>query len=215
MLAVLHTHSRKLNYHPHVHILVPGAWLDKGGHLTAAKKSTYLFKTDNLAKVFRGKFLTDIHQQYDDVPAKIPKQWVADCRPVGDGVPAFTYLAKYLYRGVLSNKQLLHVDGERMTWRYTDNQAQTHVISEHVHSFLWRVMQHVLPKGLRRVRSCGVLHGNAKKRLARLMSKMGIKPPPAPKQPDTKTTVLCPCCHSPMRLTGMTLPNKALPGSPT
>ena len=215
MLAVLHTHSRKLNYHPHVHILVPGAWLDKGGHLTAAKKSTYLFKTDNLAKVFRGKFLTDIHQQYDDVPAKIPKQWVADCRPVGDGVPAFTYLAKYLYRGVLSNKQLLHVDGEQVTWRYTDNQAQTHVISEHVHSFLWRVMQHVLPKGLRRVRSCGVLHGNAKKRLARLMSKMGIKPPPAPKQPDTKTTVLCPCCHSPMRLTGMTLPNKALPGSPT
>ena len=112
MLAVLHTHSRKLNYHPHVHILVPGAWLDKAGHLTQAKKAKYLFKTENLARVFRGKFLTDIHQQFDDIPGNIPRQWVADCRAVGDGIPAFTYLAKYLYRGVLSNKQLLHVEGQ-------------------------------------------------------------------------------------------------------
>ena len=139
---------------------------------------------------------------------------MADCRPVGDGIPAFIYLAKYLYRGVLSNKQILHVDGEQVTWRYTDNQAQAQVVTEHIHRFVWRVIRHVLPKGLRRVRSCGVLHGNAKKRLVQLISIMGIKPPPAPKQSNTKTTVLCPCCHSPMVLTGMTLPNKALPGSP-
>lgn len=215
MLAVLHTHSRQLNYHPHVHILVPGAWLDNAGHLTLAKKTRYLFKTQNLAAVFRGKFLTDIHQQYDDIPNRLPTQWVADCRPVGDGVPAFTYLAQYLYRGVIGNRQILAYQNEQITWQYQDNKAQTQVVQEHCHAFLWRVIQHVLPKGFRRVRSSGILHGNAQKRLARLMQQLKIKPAESLSAQSSKAQVICPCCHRPMALWNVTLPARKLTDSPT
>ena len=58
VIAVLHTHSRALDYHPHIHAVMPAAIVDKLNKLWRTKQSKYLFNHKALAKVFRAKLLT-------------------------------------------------------------------------------------------------------------------------------------------------------------
>ncbi|MEJ2622769.1 MAG: transposase, partial [Candidatus Thiodiazotropha sp.] len=100
------------------------------------------------------------------MPSKTPAKWVVDCKHVGRGLQALQYLSRYLYRGVISEHNILSDDGTHVTFQYRDSQTKTLktriVLGE---TFLWLVFQHVFPKGFRRVRDFGFLHGNAKKLL--------------------------------------------------
>ncbi|MEJ2754829.1 MAG: transposase [Gammaproteobacteria bacterium] len=91
---------------------------------------------------------------------------MAHCEKVGRGEQALQYLSRYLYRGVISNKNLLEDNGETVTFRYRDSKTKTWktrcLAGE---DFLALIVQHVLPKGFRRTRDYGFLHGNAKKLL--------------------------------------------------
>lgn len=88
------------------------------------------------------------------------------------------------------------------------NSKQFHSITEHACKFLWRVMQHVLPKGFRRARDYGFLHGNAKATLKRLQLQLKVNLPPP--QPVVKKTVCCDQCHQPMALYLMRIGNKII-----
>lgn len=78
MVAVLHTHSRRLDLHPHVHFAMPAATLDARTRRWRTK-SGYLFN-QALAKVFRGKLLAALKQAGLTLPSQLPKKWVADCK---------------------------------------------------------------------------------------------------------------------------------------
>jgi len=112
--AVLHTHSRRLDYHPHVHLVMPAAamdavkrlWRTKGGK-TRKNKKPYLFNHKALAKVFRAKLLDAIIDEGLALPASYPKEWVVDCKSVGSGEKALVYLGRYLYRGVIQEKDIV------------------------------------------------------------------------------------------------------------
>ncbi|WP_185976795.1 transposase [Catenovulum sediminis] len=113
---MLHTHSRQLEFHPHVHCIVPALALDKSGQLIKQKRGRYLFNAQNLAKVFRGK----MHQALTDAKLKVPrspKSWIADCQHVGQGEKALIYLSRYLYRGVIAEKNILARDKTHLTQR--------------------------------------------------------------------------------------------------
>ena len=100
-ITVLHTHSRRLDYHPHVHIVMPAAAISRRDrHWRTRHKAGYLFSSKALVRVFRGKFFSRLKGQQLKIPST-PAQWVVDCQAVGQGVKAITYLGKYLYRGVL------------------------------------------------------------------------------------------------------------------
>ncbi len=97
------------------------------------------------------------------IPVGLPTQWVVDCRNVGRGEPALQYLSRYLYRGVIRERNLLAYDAHAgtVTFGYQDaqtGQSATRTLS--MADFLWRVLLHVLPTGFRRVRDYGFLHGN-------------------------------------------------------
>ncbi|HHI92827.1 MAG TPA: hypothetical protein ENK04_04820 [Gammaproteobacteria bacterium] len=85
------------------------------------------------------------------------------------GLSAIKYLSRYLYHGVISEKNIIPDDGTNITFRYRESQSgdwKTRCVKgEH---FIWRVFQHALPKGFRRVRDFGFLHGNAKITLRRI-----------------------------------------------
>lgn len=104
-IAVLHTHSRRLDYHPHVHLVDPAAAVDAKSRLWRSKKSKgkhrYLFHHKALAKVFRAKLLAAISAEGLPLPPRYPEQWVVDCKCVGSGEKALVYLGRYLYRGVI------------------------------------------------------------------------------------------------------------------
>ena len=90
--AILHTHAGNLDYHPHIHVAMPGASVNTDTGLWRTKSSKYLFTQKKLAKVFRAKLLEAIVNQNLSVPANTPKQWVVDCKHVGNGDKAIIYL---------------------------------------------------------------------------------------------------------------------------
>jgi hypothetical protein len=205
MTMVLHTHSRQLDYHPHVHVIVPGVCVNRQRKQCTKVRSKYLFNEFALAAVFRARFLEAIHDDGFEVPEDMPKKWVADCRHVGKGLPALQYLSRYLYRGVISEKNILSDDGEKVTFAYTDSQTgryKTRTVKGAV--FLWLVYQHVLPKGFRRVRDYGYLHGNAKLTLKSIQIALRVlieKIPPKP-----RPAYLCKVCGAPLTIKGFIRP---------
>jgi hypothetical protein len=62
MTAILHTHNRRLDYHPHIHVVVPGVKVDKDRKQWKKKKGKYLFNEFALPKVFRSRFLEALNK---------------------------------------------------------------------------------------------------------------------------------------------------------
>ncbi len=197
MTAVLHTHTRKLDFHPHIHVIVPGGGIDKKRKQWKKLKGDYLFNEFSLAKVFRARFLEQITQAKLSVPHGITKQWVVDCLHVGKGLPALKYLSRYLYRGVISEKNIISNQQGWITFQYTEScTGKTCHRSLKGEDFLWLILQHVLPKGFRRLRDYGFLHANAKKLLSLVQLVLHViitltKPKPRP-------VFKCPLCKASM-----------------
>lgn len=221
-ISVLHTHARDLEFHPHVHVLIPGAALDVKRRLwrTLPAKAKYLFNEQALVEVFRGKFLAALYQHGLFAPAA-PAKWVAHCKRVGDGCKALVYLGRYLYRGVIQEHDILGCDGHNVTYRWRDGKTgQTMVRTVPGATFLWLVIQHVLPRGFRRARNHGFLHPNSK-RLIALLQLLVFRSPSAAAQPLQRPALVCRCCGAPMTILRRRIPPElrrppdAATGAPT
>ena len=203
MTMVLHTNSRSLNYHPHIHVIVPGGGIIRSRKQWKKKKGKYLFKQKNLAQVFRARFLTELDKCGFPIP-KAPGEWIVDCRQVGKGVSAIKYLSKYLYKGVISEKNIIANKSGKVTLRYVDSGTKT-VKSRTLpgEDFIYLILQHVLPKGFRRVRDYGFLHANAKKLLSLVQLVLHVVICKIPLR--SCPTFTCPRCQSPMVAMGIRL----------
>jgi hypothetical protein len=206
-IAVLHPNSRELNYHPHIHVVMPGAGIDKKNRLWKKKSGKYLFNKKALAKVFRAKMLDVLNENKLKLPADYPQDWVAHCRFVGTGKKALLYLGRYLYRGVISEKDILSCENGRVTFRYKNSKSkkyQTKTVSA-VH-FLWLVFQHVLPRGFRRAREYGFLHPNSKTFIKIMQWMFRMNPDKWTAGPKPRKQVICPCCGAKMKIVKTQLP---------
>ena len=195
VIAVLHTHSRALNYHLHSHMIMPDAAIDKANGLWRTKGAKYLFNQDALAKVFRAKMLAGLVKLGLELPQKYPRVWVAHCKAVGLGDKAIIYLGRYLYRGVIQEKDILSCENGKVVFRYIDSDSgKTRKREVSAVKFLWLVLRHVLPRGFRRARNYGFLHPNSKTliKLIQLLLKFDPKQW-LPKQ-KPRAQVRCECC---------------------
>jgi len=195
-VAVLHTHNRRLDFHPHIHLVMPAVAFDARQRLWRNKDSGFLFDHKALAKVFRAKMLGGIKGAGLKLPEKYPEEWVVHCKGVGSGQKALVYLGRYLYRGVLPEKNIVSNQNDMVTFRYQNSETrkmETRTLSGV--EFLRKILLHILPKGFRRARNFGFLHPNS--RLVKLVQliKQVIVPPPQP-----RPAVNCPCCGKPMRI---------------
>lgn len=199
-IAVLHTHARALNFHPHIHIVMPAGSIDKKTRLWSCKKGDknskkYLFNHQALAEVFRAKFLQALTNSGVRLPLNYPKKWVVDCRHVGKGGKALIYLGRYLYRGVIQEKDILSFENGQVTFRYQNSKTkkyQTETLS--AVKFLWRVLQHILPKGFRRARDYGFLHPNSKTLIRALQWIFRLNPALWIAKVIHRPKMRCPCC---------------------
>lgn len=204
-IAVLHTHSRRLDYHPHVHLAMPAAAIDTEKQLwrtkTGKSKSGYLFNHKALAKVFRAKMLEAITQAGLTLPERYPEQWVVDCKSVGTGEKALVYLGRYLYRGVIQEKDIIACDNGQVTFRYQDSKTRrTETRTVPGTTFLWLLLQHVLPKGFRRARNFGFLHPNSKRLIQLLHYLLKLDPSRALAWVKERPRLTCPCCGGEMKI---------------
>jgi hypothetical protein len=203
-ITVLHTNTRRLDYHPHVHLVMPAAAVDGPRKLWRTKrrgkgKGGYLFNHKALAKVFRGKILAAIEAAGLTLPARSPEKWVLDCKSVGSGEKALVYLGRYLYRGVIAEKDIVACDNGQVSFRYRN--AKTERMELRTVSgaqFLWLVLQHVLPKGFRRARNFGFLHPNCKRLIALLQVLLKFAPAPVSAWFKKRAPILCACCGAVM-----------------
>ncbi|UCD81915.1 MAG: IS91 family transposase [Desulfobacterales bacterium] len=199
MTAILHTHNRRLDYHPHIHVVVPGGGVDKARKQWKKKKGKYLFNHFALAKVFRARLLQALKNVGLCPPDSVPRKWVVDCTHVGKGLSALKYLSRYLYRGVIAENNIVANHNGQVTFKYVHSRSgKTRYRTLNGEDFLWLVLQHVLPKGFRRVRDYGFLHGNAKNLLSlvQMVLKVVIESCTLRPRPVFK----CPKCQTPMQI---------------
>ena len=208
-IAVLHTHSRELNFHPHIHLLVPAATLEKTKRLWKKKRGKYLFNHKALGNVFSAKMLNGITTNNLKLPSNYSTEWIVDCKYVGKGRKALLYLSRYLYRGVIRENDILSCRNGQVTFRYKNSKTKKFKIKTiSAVDFLWLVLQHVLPRGFRRARNYGLLHPNSKKLIkilqwvSRMDTSFGIKMEVKPRK-----KMICPCCGAFMKIVKTGIPS--------
>ncbi len=124
VLAVLHTWTQRLIFHPHVHCLVTGGGLADDGAVWKSAADTFLFPKSALASVVRARFRDALAELCPHlvVPQRVWKiPWVVHITPWGHGEQAvLDYLARYVFRIAITNNRILAVNADTVTWRYTD-----------------------------------------------------------------------------------------------
>jgi hypothetical protein len=103
-ISILHTNSRRLDYHPYTCRNTGSSHRQKDTPLASKKvqnNKTFLFNHKALAKLFRAKMLEAITQSGLVLPAQYSAKWIVNCKAVGVGDKALIYLGRYLYRGVV------------------------------------------------------------------------------------------------------------------
>ena len=200
--SVLHTWTRELLYHPHVHCVVTGGGLSPDGLRWVDAPQDFLFPVRVLGELFRGKFIDGMRQArkrgllkfegnaqrlgdpavFDQLCNKLSQvRWVVYCKqPFGGPENVFSYLGRYTHRTGISNSRLISSDGERVTFRTRGEDTVTVTGLE----FLRRFLQHVLPKGYIKIRHHGLMApGNVKTLLSTARRLLEARTPPVPTVP--------------------------------
>ena len=161
-LAVLHTWGRTLNFHPHIHFVVPGGGIDTEKGLWRGTRKDFYAPGQALAKVFKGVFreLTADKGLYDRIdPATWRKNWVVDCEAVGrnrEGV--LKYLAPYVFKTAITDNRIAAVGKGKVTFTYVKSgSARPRRMTLPVMEFIRRYLMHVLPNGFMRIRHYGFM----------------------------------------------------------
>jgi Putative transposase/Transposase zinc-binding domain len=203
-LAVLHTWTRTLEWHPHVHLLVPGGGLAADGKtwVPAPKRGKrYLVPRAALSEKFRGRFMALARQALPkgQMPSVPNKRWVTFAKPVVQGAEqVLEYLGRYVHKTAIGNQAVLTFDERTVTFRYTDSQShERKQMTLAAHEFLRRFLQHVPPRGFHRVRCFGLLQSRHRETLRRIQLMLAQRQPVAeatPRKPADIESQRCPHC---------------------
>ena len=198
MLAVLHTWTNNLMYHPHVHLLVTGGGVDDNGHWMACKNK-YLVAVKALSKLIRGKFASRLKKKHRDLyhsvdPDTWSKDWVVHSLHYGKGESfVLKYLARYVFRIAITNHRIIGMDKTHVTFRYKDRRAgKWRTCRLEGCEFIRRYLQHVLPKGFHKVRYYGIWHASSNNHVSRLAGRMAIAGISTDDQPSQGQMENCP-----------------------
>lgn len=202
-LSILHTWGRQLQFHPHVHCVVPAGGLRADGLRWCRPQSAdYFLPQQVLADRFRNRLRAALedHPDFGQIASALWNQaWVTDVEKVGSGEPALKYLSAYVFRTALGSQRILLDQDGFITFKYKDTQDKAwHTLRLPAQEFIRRFLQHVLPKGFQRVRSYGWLSAAATARWNRILALLDWTPPAPQGTPDSPPP-LCPQCGVPLQ----------------
>jgi hypothetical protein len=214
--AVLHTWTRDLGFHPHLHTIVTAGGLD-GERWIAIPNHRYLFPAEVMGQLFRGKFLAGLerlhrkgqldlggscaHLEDPDVfRLLLDKLYRTRWRPYAERPFAgpeqvFEYLGYYTHRVGISGHRLLAIDSDGVRFKTKDGKSTTLAGEE----FIRRFLLHVLPRGFVKIRHYGLMAAKARAKCALARAGLARRHPPAPDEPapppvdqapDTSTCLL-------------------------
>jgi len=200
LTAVLHTWSRTLEFHPHLHCIVTAGGLSHDGSRWVSCSPRFLFPVLALSRVFAGKFLAGLEKLFHagqltgiQPPAFAALlaslraiDWVVYAkRPFGGAKALYSYLGRYTHRTGISNQRLLSFTDHAVIFRTRGNKTCTLTPTE----FIRRFLQHVLPQGFVKIRHYGLLAschvGGRLEQARRLLAPAPPSPAPSSAAPSS------------------------------
>lgn len=182
MIAVVHTWSRTVNYHPHVHFLVPGIAISSDNKIRFPAKKNYLAPVKALSKKYKDKLLDLTTKALPDkkIPWKKAWKWCVYCKPILYGkATVLQYLARYLHRVAISNSRIISINQGKVTFKYKQvKDKEWKKMTLPVMEFMRRFLQHVLPKGFHKIRYYGLLSPTNRARLSEVKTYLLLKRKP-------------------------------------
>jgi hypothetical protein len=202
--AVLHTWTQRLDFHPHIHCLVPGAGLGAHGQYVRVRNERFLLFLPPLQSAFRQQLyrLFQAHGWSVD-PQVWRKDWGVHIQPAGSGAATLKYLGRYVARTAITDARLLALTDNSVTFRWKDRDThRKRSCTLPGVEFVRRYLRHVLPVGLRSVRYYGFSHPTAKAKRLRVQLhsgravELGSTSVPGP---TSSAWPRCPKCRQPSR----------------
>jgi hypothetical protein len=212
--GILHTWGRQLQYHPHIHYIVPGGGLSEDRTTWLTSRANFYVHVKALSPIYRAIFKQEMAQaslvdEIDPQVWNIP--WNVHSRANPNSATSLKYLAPYVFKVAISNRRIVSLHERTVTFTYRKpGSARPRTTSLDVIEFIRRFLQHVLPPGFMKVRHFGLMNANCavhtdtiRQMISRHISTT-CKPPPA--QADPPTTFYCPDCGGPLRVVTRVLP---------
>jgi hypothetical protein len=204
MIGLLHSWTQTMDYHPHIHYIIPGIALDSQKQTLRYAKDGFLIHVKPLSRLFCYKLKRSLKQA--GLKDKILNdcfngKWVVHGKSVGSGVNAVKYLAQYVYRIAISDRRIVSCKNRMVTFRYKDRDSGNEkFMTLPALEFIRRFLQHVLPKGFQKVRYYGFLHPKRKLLFnqIRLLLNAKYEAYTRQKSNDSFNAMLCPDCGKPM-----------------
>lgn len=221
-IAVLHTWTQRLTFHPHLHCLVPGGAWNAREHVWRSAHGRFLFGKDALASAFRARFIRRLESlrrrgklafdgdtaAWDGLIRRLCRSaWIVYPKATaGNPEKALDYLGRYTHRVAISDHRIRAIadGGVTFSWRdRADGNAEKEMTLP-LGDFIGRFLLHVLPKGFQKVRAFGWLAPRRKRgALAAIREALGTPPPPPPEDETAPERILrltrvdvtlCPVC---------------------
>jgi len=221
MLCVLHTWTRALVYHPHVHCLIPAGGISHDKRYWIEARKNYLVPVRALSDLFRATFITLARRKLPK--AVFPESiwntpWVVYCKPCNHSTEkTLSYLARYVHQTAITNSRILSVEQGKVTFRYKDSrECRWKTMTLEASEFIRRFLQHVLPRGFHKVRYYGLLSPRNRNIFEQIRRELTNKTEIGDAEPlngDSSAKIpesirLCPLCHKGYLISIMTLPRR-------
>jgi hypothetical protein len=185
--AVLHSWGQNLQFHPHLHCVVPGGGLSPDGQRWISCRPNFFLPVRVLSHLFRRLFLESLQKAFDSGELRLvgrleplserltfarhcaqlkEQEWVVYAkRPFAGPQQVLDYVGRYTHRVAISNNRLLDIENDQVSFQWKDyrtgGQAKTMTLS--ADEFIRRFLLHVLPNGFQRIRYYGLLGNRYRK----------------------------------------------------
>lgn len=159
--GVLHTWGRQLQYHPHIHYIVPGGAVSKSDSTWHSSRLEFFAPVRVMSRIFKAK-LRDEFTRIGLIDTIDPHVWqqdfVVNCQAVGTCQESIRYLAAYVFKVAISNSRIIKVEDGKVFFRYKKPQSNRwRTMALDIMEFMRRFLQHVLPTGFMKVRHYGFM----------------------------------------------------------
>jgi hypothetical protein len=206
--GVLHTWGQRLQYHPHLHDIVPGGGLSEGRTTWCPSRANFFVPVKALSLISRALFKEDMRQAgllEQIAPQVWTIPWNVHSQANHHGHSAFTSLAPYVFKVAISNQRIVSLTDHTVTFTSRKvGSARLRTTPLDVSEFIRRFLHHVLPDGLQKVRHFGCLHASCASPLATIRLRI-VQGHPGDVQLPLRTPLpphaaRCPTCGAPMRV---------------
>jgi hypothetical protein len=176
--GVLHTWGRQLQYHPHIHYVVPGGALSSEDGAWHASSPGFFLPVKALSRIFRAKFRDRMRKAglLAQIPTQVWQQdWNVNCQAVPNAEASIAYLAPYVFKVAISDHRILKVEDGRVSFSYQKpGSARRRTLTLDALEFIRRFLTHVLPCGFMKVRYYGFLSPTARVALQEVKTKVEL-----------------------------------------